>query len=179
MSITFPTQINGAAADASFINALAGAVEDHDAALEAMGVDVHGQGKYLNAAGTKATSASTTEVAITDYNLASMTVPAGRVVEFVARMSIDTNVANDVARIRLRQTSVSGTLIAEEYIPLPVVGIGHTRTLIFPWRSTGSAVSWVLTLSRQAGTGTLNVTPGHAGIFYCRDVVADTQFTVI
>jgi hypothetical protein len=179
VSITFPVQVNGQAADASFINALAGAVEDHDAALEAMGVDVHGQGKYLATPGTKASSASTTEVAITDYALASMTVPAGRVVEFVARMAIDTNAANDVARIRLRQTSVSGALIAEEYLPLPVVGIGHTRTFIFPWRSTGAAASWVLTLSRQAGTGTLNVTPGHAGIFYSRDVVADTQFAVI
>lgn len=181
VSITFAPQINGQVADAAYINSIAYAVEEHDAALEAMSVDVHGVGKYLTTAATKATSASTTEVAVADYAL-TVDVPAGRIVEFVARVRVQSTIAADAAMFRLRQTSVSGTIGGEERVPLVAAATPYERTLVFPWRSNGASLTWLLTVHRITGTGSVTVTTGGStlpGIFYVRDVVADTQFTIV
>lgn len=180
MAISFPAQVNGMTADATFINSLAGAVEDHDAALEAMGADVHGTGKFIQTTGTtRATSNSTTEVAIADYQITGLVVPAGRVVEFTARINLASTAGGDIGCIRLRKDTIGGELVGEERLHLPAATYAFPRSLTFPWRSNGAATTWLLTLHRLNGSGTLTVILGHAGIFYCRDVVADSQFTIV
>lgn len=182
MSITFPPQTNGQAADAGFINSVAYAVAQHDAALEAMGADVHGTGKYLTTANTKATIAAATDTSVTDYQINSLDVPAGRMVEFVARIRAQSTVAGDIALFRLKQTNASGAVAAEQRLHLPAAGVPFEATLLLPWRSVAGPITWLLTVQRLSGTGTVTVTTGGAtmpGIFYVRDVVADTAFTIV
>jgi hypothetical protein len=173
MPVSFPYQVNGQIADASYINDVALAVQLHDETLAELAFDYYGTGKFITAAATKATSASAADVAVTDYSLASVEIPAGRVVEFVARVRVQSTIAADAALFRLRQTSISGTIAA---------ATPYERTLVFPWRSTGGTFTWLLTVQRITGTGSVTVTTGGAtlpAIFYVRDIADSTRFTII
>lgn len=181
MPISFPYQSNGQTADASLINDITGAVASHDATLEELAHGLYGTGQYLTTAATKATTASAADVAITSYSL-TVDIPAGRMVEFVARVRAQSTVAADAALFRLRQTSVSGTVAAEERMALPAAATPYERTLILPWRSTGGSLTWLLTVQRVTGTGSITVTTGGAtlpGIFFVRDIAADTRFAIV
>src|SRR5262245_65656641 len=126
MALTFPFQLNGQTADADYINSVAFAVASHDAILEEISHGLYGNGKYLTTAATKATTASAADVAVTDYQLNGIDIPAGRIAEFVARVRVGSTVANDVALLRLKMTSASGTGAAGAPIVLRVCGASRS-----------------------------------------------------
>ncbi|MEV4414021.1 hypothetical protein [Catellatospora sp. NPDC049609] len=181
MPVSFDYQVPGQIATAAFINFLADTVTDHDAQLEAATYG-HYAGKLITVAATKATTASTTEVAVTDYGFSNLDIPAGRMVEFVARLRAQSTVAADAVMFRLRQGSVSGAIVGEERLPLIAAATPYERVLTFPWRSTGGPITWVLTAHRITGTGSVTITTGGPtlpGAFYVRDLAPDTAFTII
>jgi hypothetical protein len=103
-------------------------------------------------------------------------------VEFVARVRAQSTIAADAIMFRLRQTSVSGTIVGEERVPLIAAATPYERLITFPWRSTGGPITWVLTAHRITGTGSVTVTTGGTtlpGAFFVRDIAPDTAFTII
>lgn len=157
--VDFLPQSYGQIATPDFINSVAETVERHDATLISIGEGVM-TGVEVRTTATLA-SVTTAEVAITNMTVTGF-VRTGRRYKITARIKYQSSIAGDELIFRLRDGSVTGTLLGREtgatamtpettYIRLaqfshePVADINRT---------------FVLTVARLVGSGTCTVIGG-------------------
>lgn len=120
-------------------------------------------GRIFSGTGNIGAAISTTETAPPSWNSTSLTLLANRRYNIKARIKVEASAGNDQFILRIRKSTVTGTILSETHF-VTSVGVGHVREVNAEYNTTAAEVGVVFvgTIVRLAGSGTLQ--PVGAGV---------------